>query len=433
MPQVPDDSAGGAQSRLVQFDIAIENYIIALLLRDRSFYIRVAPFIKEKYFRPEVKKIVSAFLSYAERGIFLDRNALVSEACVSRSSVEYFFTEIRLKGVSIDYYVEQAVKMSKIYELERFVLVTANKIEHDVKGHGLTQTYDKLEKKLQQILSIGVAKELGADFYETAKTRLSKAPKLNEDRIPTGFKILDSKLHGGLARGEEGVILATPHRGKSMLVSNFGFGAVVRGYHVLHLTLEMSLREVMLRYDQRTANVTVEELKLNPRKVYEHIKKLRQVNGGKLVVREWTDKRPSVNELRAMMRMYVEERGYPDMVIVDYADLMRGDGSSADKRFVLSDIYTDLRVLANEYRFALWTISQANRGASNQDVLDLEHFAEAFDKAAIADVIIAICQKKDEKERGIVRLHIAKNRPGKSGDIIKCRTDFSRASIVEGD
>ena len=67
-----------------------------------------------------------------------------------------------------------------------------------------------------------------------------------------------------------------------------------------------------------------------------------------------------------------------DMVVVDYADILMPTGNFKEKRHALGNIYEDLRGLAGELEIPIWTASQANRSALEEDVIGADKVAEDY-------------------------------------------------------
>ena len=120
------------------------------------------------------------------------------------------------------------------------------------------------------------------------------------------------------------------------------------------------------------------------------------------------------------------------MVIVDYADLLRGNGKEV--RHELGNIYEDLRGMAGEYEIPIWTASQANRSALEEDVIGAEKIAESYSKIMTADFVISLSRKIEDKIAGTGRWHVIKNRFGPDGITLpsKMNTSNGQIQIYEG-
>ena len=86
--------------------------------------------------------------------------------------------------------------------------------------------------------------------------------------------------------------------------------------------------------------------------------------------------------------------------------------------------------MGDEYSCPVWTASQANRGALDKAVITIGDLAEAFNKANIADFMVALCQTIEEKEEGIMRWHVAKQRDGEANLTLEGDIDYLTAFMT---
>ena len=117
----------------------------------------------------------------------------------------------------------------------------------------------------------------------------------------------------------------------------------------------------------------------------------------------------------------------PDLVIVDYADLLSGKGR--ERRIELGNIYEDLRGLAGEQNLPIWTASQANRSSLTDDVIGAEKIAEDYSKIMTADFVISLSRKIEDKLAGTGRWHVIKNRFGPDGITFPSKMNASNGMI----
>ena len=158
-------------------------------------------------------------------------------------------------------------------------------------------------------------------------------------------------------------------------------------------------------------------------KAKEDLEKLK----GELIIKYYPTKTISVIGLRAHIEKCIMQGKKPDVVIVDYADLLRGHGQ--EKRHELEGIYEDLRGLAGEYELPVWTASQANRSALEEDVIDASKVAESYGKVMVADFIISLSRKVQDKLAGTGRWHIIKNRFGPDGITLPSKMNTSNGQF----
>ena len=103
---------------------------------------------------------------------------------------------------------------------------------------------------------------------------------------------------------------------------------------------------------------------------------------------------------------------HPDVVIVDYADLIMPQTRQKERRFELGATFRSLRQIAKDFECAVWTGSQTNKEGYDQPVISLKTISESGEKAQIADVIIGLCQTDQEASKKRMRAIILKNRQG---------------------
>jgi replicative DNA helicase len=109
---------------------------------------------------------------------------------------------------------------------------------------------------------------------------------------------------------------------------------------------------------------------------------------------------------------------------------MRSSRAFDSLRHELKLVYEELRNLAMDLNVPIWTASQANRDASNADVVGLENMSEAYGKAMVADVVVSVSRKPNEKATGAGRLFVAKNRAGRDGMLFPIRIDTSMSKFT---
>jgi replicative DNA helicase len=192
---------------------------------------------------------------------------------------------------------------------------------------------------------------------------------------------------------------------------------------VVHYTLELNEAYVGLRYDSVVTGIANQNLKHYQSQVKEDLAKLK----GELIIKYYPTKTVSVIGLRSHIEKCILQEKKPDIVIVDYADLLRGPGQ--EKRHELEGIYEDLRGLAGEYDIPVWTASQANRSALEEDIIGAEKISESYGKVMVADFVISLSRKVQDKLAGTGRWHVIKNRFGPDGITLPSKMNTSNGQI----
>jgi hypothetical protein len=85
--------------------------------------------------------------------------------------------------------------------------------------------------------------------------------------------------------------------------------------------------------------------------------------------------------------------------------------------------------MAGEYEVPVWTASQANRSALEEDVIGAEKIAESYGKVMVADFVISLSRKVQDKLAGTGRWHVIKNRFGPDGITLPSKMNTSSGQI----
>ncbi len=272
--------------------------------------------------------------------------------------------------------------------------------------------------------------DLGLHYFRDASARLLGAREDALRRVfPTGIPELDGCLfRGGLSAGEMGLILAPTNRGKSIALLSFARRALVSGGRVVFYTLEMSDSAVAARADAAWTGLRMSELDEHAEDVALKLSRLHATFGDALLIKQWPPHAATVQMVRAHLEQLAATGFRPEMVVIDYGDLMRPSARYSERRHELAVVFEEIRGLAVELECPVWTATQSNRAALKKEVVGLEDLSESFDKAMIADVVIALCQTQEEEQMDPpqMRLFLAKNRSERKGVLVPITTDFSR-------
>ena len=206
-------------------------------------------------------------------------------------------------------------------------------------------------------------------------------------------------------------MIAPTGAGKSMVLVHLGAAALKLGKTVVHYTLELADTIVASRYDSCITKIPLGQLHSFKEEIYEQVQDVE----GTLIVKEYPTKSASTRSLRTHLEKLKMRDILPDMVLVDYGDLLRPVSAQKEKRNELESIYEELRGLAKEFECCMWTASQTNRSGLNAEVITLESISEAFNKCFVADFIFSLSRTVEDKQSDTGRVFVAKNRNGPDG------------------
>jgi replicative DNA helicase len=300
------------------------------------------------------------------------------------------------------------------------------------------QGLEKAQKCLQKAAMVGVnLNDFGINYFrnlpERVNLRLSQPPEAM--RIPFLIPKLDAFL-GGVGYRQNGgipemlIFLGPPNRGKSRALCHMAKVGLGIGKNVMIFSAEMSAELYAERLDMSIGAMTTRELYdfANVSKLERRVKWF-QGQRGELYIRKYPSRSvtvPQTVSLLHQMRMSLDFR--PDLVIYDYIDEFKSVESSGERRHDLSEISSAMRAVADEFGCAVATATQGNRLSLEKEVVDLQDIAEDIGKANIADLIVSLCQTKEESEKEVpeMRWMVCKNRSGSKGQIVRLRDDTMR-------
>jgi replicative DNA helicase len=198
------------------------------------------------------------------------------------------------------------------------------------------------------------ADELTAHVEEIER-RMNGAVKA----IPTGFPAVDDKLNGGIRRGELIVLAARPKMGKTAFALNVACNAAV-DHAVLVLSMEMPKSQLHDRNLATLGRIPLEHL-LKPSMMDDAdwaglTHAMVKIGGMKL----HQDDQPGLRLMDVRMKAKLVKRKHGlDLLVVDYLQLMEGDGDNRNAQ--IEGITRGLKTLAKELDMGIILLSQLNR------------------------------------------------------------------------
>lgn len=224
--------------------------------------------------------------------------------------------------------------------------------------------------------------------------------------------------------------------GKSWWMIEIGKRAIQHHKKVLHITLELSDQKTAQRYLQAIFALTKKQAEQFRTAYFEHdsnnlvsiqfrelfrnsiIEKQLEITKslhhmGKTLhspyIKEFPMGSLSIEHLTLYIDSLERDKGFkPDLVIVDYADLMKIN--SEQLRIDTGRVYKELRGLAQAKDFAMVSASQGNRESATAKLVGSHNVAEDWSKIGTADNILTYSQTPDEKLMGLARIFAAKGR-----------------------
>ncbi len=260
-----------------------------------------------------------------------------------------------------------------------------------------------------------------ADTFEILQDLYQRKDKLTG--LTTGFIDLDRKING-LQKTDLILIAARPAMGKTAFSLNIAQNAAIKGNaSVAIFNLEMSKEQLIQRMISATSHVELNKLKNGNIDDEEWPK----ITTGMSILQNtniYIDDSPGITavELRSKCRRLKVEKGL-DLVLIDYLQLMEGDGRTESRQQEISKISRSLKVLAKELKCPVIALSQLSRAVEQRS----DHrpmLSDLRESGAIeqdADLVMFLYRddyyNPDSEQKNITEVIIAKHRHGEIGMI----------------
>jgi len=394
---------------LTQFGTSFQSKIVASLMSDIKFIQTISDILDPTMFDSDsnkwlVKTIRDYYYEYKKQPTLEVVKYKVDEIDndILKSGVIEKLREVwkNIEATDLEFVQSETLDFCKNQTLKRAILESVDMLEN--------KNYDGIKSIIDEAMKAGTTRDLGHDYIPSLELRLSESARIT---VKTPWDVINDIIDGGLGAGELGVIVAPAGIGKSWTLQALGSDVVKSGKTVVHYSLELNENYVGLRYDSIFSGVTTSNIKYHKEEVEKRISKL----PGKLLIKYFPTKAASVQTIGAHLKQ-IELSGVDiDMVIVDYADILMPTGNFKEKRHAIGTIYEDLRGLAGELEIPIWTASQANRSALEEDVIGADKVAEDYSKVMTADFVMSMSRKVEDKIANTGRFHVIKNRFGIDG------------------
>jgi len=394
---------------LIQYGTSFQSKIITSLLLNNKFIKTVYDILEISYFDADsnkflIKEIKKYFDKYKIQPTMEAMKVIIDDldSDVLKTSVvdslrnAWNFRE----SPDLEFVQEKTLEFCRNQVIKSAIMQSVELLD--------TQKYDEIKGVIDTAMKAGVERDIGHEYNTGFEERMNQQARKT---VPTKWDSVNDLMDGGLAGGELGVIVAPAGIGKSWTLQALGADAVAQGKTVIHYTLELNAQYVGLRYDTIVSGQPTGNLKYYKEEV---LKKINQLKGN-LVIKYYPTRTASVNTISSHLQQCELQGIKPDLVLVDYADIMKSTQVFKEKRHSIGLVYEELRGIAGEFDIPIWTASQANRSSLEEDVIGADKVSEDYSKVMTADFVMSMSRKVEDKIANTGRFHVIKNRFGPDG------------------
>ena len=380
------------------FNQEIQKLFLEMFLSDAEAFVRCQGIFESENFDQQLRDGAEFISKYVDEYKVMPELDIVNTSCGTTlkdaSSIGQEHT---------DWLLDTFEQFSRHKALERAILKSADLLE---KGE-----YGPVEGLVKEAIQIGLAKDMGTDYFFDPKGRL-EGLKDNNGQVSTGWPSIDRKLFGGFNRGELNIWAGGSGAGKSLFLQNMAVNFALEGMNVLYISLELSEALTAMRIDSMLTGVATRDVFKNLDDIEMKVKMMGK-KSGKIQIK-YMPSGKNANDIRSYVKEWsIKNKCQPDVLLIDYLDLMMPlSVKVSPSDLFVKDKYVseELRNLAMEMQCVFVTASQLNRAAVEEIEFDHSHISGGLSKIQTADNVIGIFTSRAMKERGRYQIQFMKTR-----------------------
>ena len=453
-----------------------QRHVISLILLDRQFMLEAMDLVKPAYFTNKGHQTACsiAYDFFKKYSILPDKVFLqqeMKERLQKDKSLPYYLGEINVvydyfqPGLEArDYLASKIEYFAKIMAVRTTFRDTVKLMQKEPESD---ETWGKIHEMWRQAMLVERNFDLGIDYFKSMKDRYDEANREADrlDRFVTGFKeAIDEQIGGGYSRGEIMAVVAASGVGKSVYLACLTALNIMRGKRGVFISCELRDKKVAERMDAIFTGLNIKTLEAFKNDVFARVEDMRRgqrtIHGLKdqrwydngldegndisvaadgefspLVIKEFAAGAATVNTIRAYLTQLRFHGFTPDFVIIDYVGEMKDIPGLATHES-RERIVRDLRGMAKEENVFVAIAVQPNRGGKEVQKekygrIDDTHFADSFGQIKPLDGAFSLMQNDAEKQQGVGRGYIIKQRDGKSRFMFYVAFDPESLRITE--
>ena len=243
-----------------------------------------------------------------------------------------------LDGSKLEFYVQQ---LSSHHDSQHFMR-TIEKGMNAFENGGHEDAREIILRNLEETTEVGSTVrtvDLVKDFedFEADVQHRRENPE-ESNAIPLGIQPLDDVLQGGLMGGELFLLAAVPSGGKSVGLIDIAISSAMTGRKAHFFTIEMGAVQTAFRGYSRISEISTKKFRHAPNmtdddfeKWKTSLEKLRTAQQMGVKITSIPDQASTRHMRSELSRLHRKEGWRPDIILVDYAGIMRPADAGAYK------------------------------------------------------------------------------------------------------
>lgn len=388
-PQLRNETAAPAY-RILPHNLEAEQGLLGALLVDNRSYEKIGDYLRaHHFFMPAHRRIFEAILVFTERGQTASpvtlKNYFEKDEDLKDVGGAAYLADLASSVISVVNVDDYARTVYELH-LRRELITLGEDIVNDSFNHTLdvnaTDTIETAEAKLFDLAESGEVKAGFVTLRDSVLTAIELAEKAYKTEghvtgVTSGLIDMDKKL-GGFQKSDLLILAGRPSMGKTALAVNFAFNAAkafaesggAEGGRVAFFSLEMSADQLATRILSEQSGISGDAIRKGNIRA-DDFQKFVAASQKMAQVPLYIDDTPAltIGAVRTRARRLKRQHGL-DFLIVDYLQLLRGNGSrqSTENRVLeVSEITRGLKAIAKELEIPVLALSQLSRAVEQRE------------------------------------------------------------------
>lgn len=400
------------------FNLTEDEAILANILQNHDLLenLKIKP---EMFSDGSVAVVIDYLLNQGE----VDLNALYHKARKTNNfmSVERIGSLYNSDEVYKSFFMQEQRDVMEKYKIREINRITKEFQQSLMTEQDRLYMVEEIERIEQ--LSVKTENTLKNQLLEFVDNFLSDEPK---NFIKTGLENIDRQIIG--FEPTQLIILgARPGAGKTAVALNMMYNIARNGYPVTFFSLETTDQKILERLVSSTSNVDmlkiIQKTNISDKEANRVMQAVDKIDKLHSTGFEIIDKAHVTQQdiRQAAMKQYDK----PQVIFIDYLQLLNPDKSQKDRRLDVEKISRDLKIIAKENNCVIVALSQLSRGVESRQNKRpmLSDLRESGSIEQDANMVMFLYREDyydemlQDKETGVseVECNVAKNRDGVVG------------------
>ena len=409
-----------------------EKVIIYKSLTNESYLTQIIDHVKPDYFNDKnIKRIFTLVKNFYIKRQTIPTVTELKSYLVNDELKDSFKVIVKdFANIDKNFNDEELTNNTERFLKERSIYNTMLSVAEDVSKGNVDTSFilDSFEKSC----NVNLKSDIGLDLFDNIDKVVDDL-NVDQPTISTGWKWLDDKLDGGFLENGRAlyVFAGETNVGKSIFLGNIACNIASSGKTVLVISLEMPEMIYARRLSSNIAKIPMRELRGAGPSLSNQIKQYsKETPNSKILIKEFPPSTITPQNVQGYVTELKNRGVEVDAIVLDYLNLLKSPlGNNSYER--IKHVTEGIRALTYVFNCPIISATQLNRSGYDEENPGLDTISESIGMAATADCIFSIFQDEEDKELGIVKMGMMKNRFGANYGHLAMRINYDTLTISE--